>query len=87
MSQVFILSVPARLAAVWFGPNEVSSACSIGVFGNQVRLCATYLICFVRAACFADLVIVLLLVTATSRLRYLSSCIRHNSHDKATQGN
>jgi hypothetical protein len=38
MSQVFILSVPARLAAVWFGPNEVSSACSIGVFGNQVRL-------------------------------------------------
>lgn len=39
MSQVFILSVPARLAAVWFGPNEVSSACSIGVFGNQVSSC------------------------------------------------
>lgn len=39
MSQVFILSVPSRLAAVWFGPNEVSSACSIGVFGNQVRFC------------------------------------------------
>jgi hypothetical protein len=36
VSQVFILSVPARLAAVWFGPSEVSSACSIGVFGNQV---------------------------------------------------
>jgi FLVCR family feline leukemia virus subgroup C receptor-related protein len=36
VSQVFILSVPARLAAVWFGPKEVSSACSIGVFGNQV---------------------------------------------------
>ncbi|PSN41018.1 putative MFS-type transporter C09D4.1 [Blattella germanica] len=36
ISQVFILSVPARLAAVWFGPNEVSSACSVGVFGNQV---------------------------------------------------
>lgn len=39
-SQVFVLSVPARLAAVWFGPDQVSSACSIGVFGNQVR---TYL--------------------------------------------
>lgn len=38
LSQVFILSVPARLAAVWFGPNQVSSACSIGVFGNQVSL-------------------------------------------------
>lgn len=35
-SQCFILSVPARLAAVWFGPDQVSSACSIGVFGNQV---------------------------------------------------
>ena len=37
MSQAFVLSVPARLAAVWFGQHEVSSACSIGVFGNQVR--------------------------------------------------
>ena len=36
VSQTFILSVPARLAAVWFGPDQVSSACSIGVFGNQV---------------------------------------------------
>ncbi|KOX80776.1 putative MFS-type transporter C09D4.1 [Melipona quadrifasciata] len=35
LSQTFILSVPARLAAVWFGPDQVSSACSIGVFGNQ----------------------------------------------------
>lgn len=34
--QVFILSLPARLAAVWFGLDQVSSACSIGVFGNQV---------------------------------------------------
>lgn len=37
-SQIFILSLPAKLAAVWFGPNQVSSACSIGVFGNQVIL-------------------------------------------------
>jgi MFS transporter, FLVCR family, feline leukemia virus subgroup C receptor-related protein len=34
--QVFILSLPAKVAAVWFGPDQVSSACSIGVFGNQV---------------------------------------------------
>lgn len=37
--QVFILSLPARVAAVWFGPDQVSSACSIGVFGNQVSVC------------------------------------------------
>lgn len=36
VSQVFILNVPPRLAAVWFGADQVSSACSIGVFGNQV---------------------------------------------------
>uniref|UniRef100_A0A182TKS3 Major facilitator superfamily (MFS) profile domain-containing protein n=1 Tax=Anopheles melas TaxID=34690 RepID=A0A182TKS3_9DIPT len=35
-SQVFILSLPAKVAAVWFGPDQVSSACSIGVFGNQM---------------------------------------------------
>ena len=38
ISQVFVLSVPANLAATWFGPDQVSSACSIGVFGNQVTL-------------------------------------------------
>lgn len=36
ISQIFVLSMPAPLAATWFGPDEVSSACSIGVFGNQV---------------------------------------------------
>ncbi|KAF2893536.1 hypothetical protein ILUMI_12647 [Ignelater luminosus] len=44
LSQVFILSVPARLAAVWFGPNQVSSACSIGVFGNQLGVAMGFLI-------------------------------------------
>ncbi|XP_029163645.1 uncharacterized MFS-type transporter C09D4.1-like [Nylanderia fulva] len=34
VSQIFVLSVPARLAALWFGPDQVSSACSIGVFAN-----------------------------------------------------
>lgn len=37
LSQVFVIAVPARLAAIWFGPSQVSSACSIGVFGNQVE--------------------------------------------------
>ena len=38
VSQVFILGVPPNVAAVWFGPQQVSSACAIGVFGNQVRI-------------------------------------------------
>lgn len=42
-SQCFILSVPARLAAVWFGPDQVSSACSIGVFGNQLGVAIGFL--------------------------------------------
>lgn len=37
VAQIFILGIPAELAAVWFGPNEVSTATSIGVFGNQVN--------------------------------------------------
>lgn len=36
IAQIFILGIPAHLAAVWFGPNQVSTATSIGVFGNQV---------------------------------------------------
>lgn len=44
LSQVFVLSVPARLAAVWFGPDQVSSACSIGVFGNQIGVAAGFVI-------------------------------------------
>ncbi|KAL3281075.1 hypothetical protein HHI36_004299, partial [Cryptolaemus montrouzieri] len=44
LSQVFVLSVPARLAAVWFGPSQVSSACSIGVFGNQLGIASGFLI-------------------------------------------
>ncbi|XP_044744050.1 uncharacterized MFS-type transporter C09D4.1 [Chrysoperla carnea] len=44
LSQVFILSVPARLAAVWFGPGQVSSACSIGVFGNQLGVAIGFLL-------------------------------------------
>lgn len=36
MAGVFILGMPSRIASVWFGSNEVSTACAIGVFGNQV---------------------------------------------------
>lgn len=43
VSQTFILSIPARLAAVWFGPDQVSSACSIGVFGNQLGIAIGFL--------------------------------------------
>ncbi|RZC37108.1 putative MFS-type transporter C09D4.1, partial [Asbolus verrucosus] len=34
--QVFILALPPRIAAVWFGPKEVSLACALGVFGTQL---------------------------------------------------
>ena len=36
LSQVFILGMPSRIASVWFSRDEVSSASSIGVAGNQV---------------------------------------------------
>lgn len=35
-SQALFLGIPPLLAAVWFGPHEVSTACSIGTVGNQV---------------------------------------------------
>ncbi|XP_050519855.1 feline leukemia virus subgroup C receptor-related protein 2-like isoform X2 [Daktulosphaira vitifoliae] len=43
-SQVFILNLPPRLSAVWFGPKEVSTACSIGVFGNQLGIALGFLL-------------------------------------------
>ncbi|XP_069675411.1 choline/ethanolamine transporter flvcr2a-like [Periplaneta americana] len=43
-AQIFILGVPARLAAVWFGPKQVSTACSLGVIGNQVGVAVGFLI-------------------------------------------
>lgn len=36
VATVFILGIPSYLASVWFGEKEVSTACSIGVLGNQV---------------------------------------------------
>ncbi|XP_067674762.1 heme transporter FLVCR2-like [Haliotis asinina] len=43
-AQMWVIGIPARLAAVWFGPNEVSTATSIGVFGNQVGVAAGFLL-------------------------------------------
>ncbi|KAF8566495.1 hypothetical protein P879_04071 [Paragonimus westermani] len=37
IAQVYILGVPAQLAATWFGEKEISTATSIGVLANQVR--------------------------------------------------
>ncbi|XP_072350643.1 choline/ethanolamine transporter flvcr2a [Scyliorhinus torazame] len=44
IAQVFILGMPSRIASVWFGPNEVSTACSIAVFGNQMGVALGFLI-------------------------------------------
>jgi FLVCR family feline leukemia virus subgroup C receptor-related protein len=37
IAQVFVLGVSPNVAAVWFGADQVSLACSVGVFGNQVK--------------------------------------------------
>lgn len=36
VATVFVLGIPSYLASVWFGEKEVSTACSMGVLGNQV---------------------------------------------------
>ncbi|KAH8396581.1 hypothetical protein KR215_000872, partial [Drosophila sulfurigaster] len=44
LAQVCILSLPARLAAVWFGLDQVSSATSVGVFGNQLGVAVGFVL-------------------------------------------
>ncbi|XP_029106296.1 feline leukemia virus subgroup C receptor-related protein 2-like isoform X2 [Scleropages formosus] len=44
LAQVFILGMPSRIASVWFGSHEVSTACSIGVFGNQLGIAIGFLV-------------------------------------------
>lgn len=44
LSQLFIISVPPLLAAVWFPDNQVSTATSLGVFGNQVGIAAGFIV-------------------------------------------
>lgn len=36
VGQVFMLFLPPRLASVWFGPDQVSLACSLGFIGILV---------------------------------------------------
>ncbi|KAM9354736.1 choline/ethanolamine transporter flvcr2b [Pholidichthys leucotaenia] len=43
-AQVFILGMPSHIASVWFGSDEVSTACSIGVFGNQLGIAIGFLV-------------------------------------------
>ncbi|XP_050512593.1 feline leukemia virus subgroup C receptor-related protein 1 [Diabrotica virgifera virgifera] len=35
-AQVFVMCLPAKIAAVWFSPSEASLACSLAVFGTQL---------------------------------------------------
>ena len=44
MSEVFILGIPSELAATWFPRTQVSLACAIGVFGNQMGVALGFLI-------------------------------------------
>ncbi|KAF2902912.1 hypothetical protein ILUMI_03274, partial [Ignelater luminosus] len=43
-SEIFMLPVPSKLAAVWFGPKETSTACSLGLFGTQIGIGTGFLI-------------------------------------------
>lgn len=45
VASVFVLGIPSKLASSWFGEKEVSTACSVGVLGNQVRLSSIKLLC------------------------------------------
>ncbi|XP_037097667.1 feline leukemia virus subgroup C receptor-related protein 2 isoform X2 [Syngnathus acus] len=44
VATVYILGIPSKLASVWFGPQEVSTACAIGVLGNQMGIAIGFLI-------------------------------------------
>ncbi|KAI7799976.1 putative feline leukemia virus subgroup C receptor-related protein 1, partial [Triplophysa rosa] len=44
VAQVFILGLPSRIASVWFGPSEVSTACATAVLGNQLGVAIGFLL-------------------------------------------
>ncbi|NWR71276.1 FLVC2 protein, partial [Centropus unirufus] len=44
LAQVFILGMPSHIASVWFGSHEVSTACSVAVFGNQLGIALGFLV-------------------------------------------
>ncbi|CAH1392911.1 unnamed protein product [Nezara viridula] len=43
-AQMFTLSLPARLAGLWFDSSQVSTACAIGVSSNQLGIALSFLI-------------------------------------------
>lgn len=44
ISQLFILSVPPRLASIWFPDHQVSLANAVGVFGNQLGIALGFIV-------------------------------------------
>ncbi|XP_071375675.1 choline/ethanolamine transporter flvcr2a isoform X2 [Centroberyx affinis] len=44
VATVYVLGIPSRLASLWFGQQEVSTACSIGVLGNQLGIAIGFLV-------------------------------------------
>ncbi|XP_029316048.1 choline/ethanolamine transporter flvcr2a isoform X2 [Cottoperca gobio] len=44
VATVYILGIPSKLASLWFGQEEVSTACSIGVLGNQMGIAIGFLL-------------------------------------------
>ncbi|NWU69695.1 FLVC1 protein, partial [Pterocles burchelli] len=44
VAQVFILGLPSRIASVWFGPTEVSTACAVAVLANQLGTAIGFLL-------------------------------------------
>ncbi|KAM8947358.1 choline/ethanolamine transporter FLVCR1 [Pelodytes ibericus] len=44
VAQIFILGLPSRVASVWFGPKEVSTACASAVLGNQLGTAIGFLL-------------------------------------------
>ncbi|XP_044728276.1 uncharacterized MFS-type transporter C09D4.1-like [Chrysoperla carnea] len=43
-TQLVIISTPSSFAAVWFGANEVSTACALGVFGQQLGMALGFIL-------------------------------------------
>lgn len=44
ISQLFVLSVPPRLASIWFPDDQVSLATACGVFGNQFGIALGFVV-------------------------------------------
>ena len=44
LANPFLIHIPPKIAAVWFPKDEVSTATSIGVFGNQLGVAIGFLL-------------------------------------------